>query len=377
MSDEQAPGQSSRNSLAAGLATLEQLLGRGWTVTQLTVDDSRPAVFDARVQVTPPDSSPYVELLVDVRDGHFSPRDVLERTVPMVNLLRQARANSVLIVISPWLSPRVQEVLREHDIAYLDLTGNVSLTVTYPAIRIYTQGAVRAPKDLSAPSRRITLAGPRAGRIVRFLADYLPPYRASQIADRANVSPPWVSRLLGQLEDQLLIRRDGREIVEVRWPDLLRARAESYSLLRPGGYFPMVAPSGASGVMRLLRDIPPPSGEGDSNIAVTGPYAARAIAPYAVGGQLMLYVDHYPHVVDRWVEQLGLLPVDEGADVLLIQAPDASVFDRYRLVDGVAHVAHSQLVIDSLAGSGRMPAEGEMVLKSMIDDEGWRRPLEP
>jgi len=361
----------------AGLAELEQLLGHGWTVTQITDNLPRPgsAVFDARVQVTPPDSSPYVELFVDVRDQHFSPRDVLNRAVPMINLLRQAQARSVLLIISPWLSPRTQEVLREHDIAYLDLTRNVSLAVTYPAIRLSTQGASRAPNAGSSSSRSVTLAGTRAGRIVRFLVDYLPPYRANEIAEQANVSAPWVSRLLGQSEDQLLIRREGRDIVEVQWPELLRARADAYKLLRPGNYVSMVAPGGVGAVLQQLQDMRLPL-HGGPNIAVTGPCAARAVAPHAVGGQMMLYVDPQPHTIDEWEGRLGLLRVDQGADVLLIRAPDESVFNHYRIVDGVAHVAYSQLVLDSLAGSGRMPAEGELILKSMIDDESWRRRLE-
>jgi hypothetical protein len=87
----------------------------------------------------------------------------------------------------------------------------------------------------------------------------------------------------------------------------------------------------------------------------------------------MLYVDHKPHAVDEWADQLGLIRVDEGADVLIIRASDKAVFDRCRIVDGIVHVAHSQLVLDCLSGSGRMPAEGEAVLEMMIKDERrWR-----
>ncbi|WIY04733.1 hypothetical protein QRX60_13125 [Amycolatopsis mongoliensis] len=372
MIEKRSAAQDPSEILATGLAALEQLLGHGWKVTQLTNERSSlpSAVFDARVQITPPDSSPYTELLVEVPNKPLSPRDVLNKTVPMITVLRQAQSRVALLVIAPWLSPRTQEVLREHDIAYLDLTGNVSLAITYPAIRFHTQGASRAPSKESS-TRNVTLAGPRAGRIVRFLADYLPPYRASEIVTQANVSAPWVSRLLGQLEDQLLIQREGRDIVEVRWPELLRARADAYTLLRPGNHEQMVAPSGAVAVLDRLRNVPPPL-SGNSNIAVTGSYAARTIAPRTVGGQLMLYVDHLPHSIDEWQEQLGLIRVDEHADVLLLRAPDTAVFDRYRIVDGVAQVGYSQLVLDCLAGTGRMPAEGETILAVLADDESWR-----
>ncbi|MFD5092982.1 hypothetical protein ACFWMR_20430 [Amycolatopsis thailandensis] len=374
MSGEETAGQNDRELLAAALASLAELLGQDWRVTQIDegARSSGDGVFDARVQVVPPDSSPYTELLVDVRGKRISPRDVLDKTVPMINLLRQAQVRAVPLVVAPWISPRTQEVLREHDIAYIDLTGNVSLRVTYPAISFYRQGASRDPKPSAVSTRSVTLAGPRAGRIVRFLADFIPPYRASQIADQAAVSAPWVSRLLGQLEDQLLIRRAGRDIVDVRWAELLRARASTYRLLRPGNHEAMISPGGAGQVLRQLRE-DRSAIEGGANIAVTGPYAARAVAPHTVGGQLMLYVDHTPRVVDEWEDRLGLLRASEGADVLLIRAPDQSVFDRTRLVDEVTHVGYSQLVLDCLAGNGRMPAEGEAILKGLSDDESWRR----
>jgi hypothetical protein len=49
------------------------------------------------------------------------------------------------------------------------------------------------------------------------------------------------------------------------------------------------------------------------------------------------------------------------------------VFERPRLIDGVPHVALSQLAIDCLSGPGRMPAEGEAVLDYMVQTENsWR-----
>jgi hypothetical protein len=52
------------------------------------------------------------------------------------------------------------------------------------------------------------------------------------------------------------------------------------------------------------------------------------------------------------------------------------VFEGTRELHGVPHVALSQLVLDSLSGPGRMPAEAEKVLEYMIDHESdWRSPL--
>jgi hypothetical protein len=270
--------------------------------------------------------------------------------------------------------------LRDEDISYLDLTGNASIAINYPSIRIRTHGATKAPKSLTADepaaSRTITFAGVQAGRVVRFLADRRPPYQARQIADATEVSLPWVSRLLGQLEDQLLIRRKGRTIVDVRWPEILRARAETYDLLRHNPYVSTVAINGEAAVLAELAEELRTHDDLDK-IAVTGPYAARAIAPYAVGGQLMLYVEAGPHTPDEWADKLGLMRAD-GGNVLLLRAHDTVVFEGIRKVDGIPHVALSQLALDSLSGPGRMPAEAEKLLSYMADHEqDWRRAPSP
>lgn len=88
----------------------------------------------------------------------------------------------------------------------------------------------------------------------------------------------------------------------------------------------------------------------------------------------MLYVQQHPLNVDRVANELGLIPVTEGADVLLLRAKDRSVFERPMEISGIGQVGLSQLAMDCLAGPGRMPAEGEAVLKFMSAHEpSWRK----
>lgn len=368
--------ETTDEALDQGLRILRDLLGPSWAVTKF--DDPsdvalRGSEIDARVQVTAPEQSGTAEFLIAVRPT-VTPRDVEERIAPVANVLRYSQSRHVLLVVSPWIGPRAQQQLRDRGIGYLDLTGNVSVSVPQPAIRLSLQGASRSPYSQGSAVRTVTLTGPRAGRIVRFLVDFLPPYRAGQVADACDVSLPWVSRLLRQLEDQLLIRREGRVIAQVRWAELLRARAETYNLLRNNSPESMLAPEGISTVLDALKTRPL-SGRGSPKIVVTGPYAAREVAPLTVGGQLMLYVDPESDAPEAVGDQLGLLRVDQGADVLLLGAQDRVVFARPRTVDGIAHVALSQLALDGLAGPGRMPAEAEGVLAYMAEDETrWRQP---
>jgi hypothetical protein len=70
---------------------------------------------------------------------------------------------------------------------------------------------------------------------------------------------------------------------------------------------------------------------------------------------------------------LNLLPAEQGADVRLVRPADDGVFARTSTSDGIRWVAPSQIVLDCLGGTGRMPNEGEAVLEWMTENEGeWR-----
>ncbi|MFJ5221054.1 helix-turn-helix domain-containing protein [Streptomyces sp. NPDC088354] len=353
--------------LAQGLAALSDLLGSEWFVAPRPDSESRSGV-DVIVELRAEGDSSYTQLLVDIRRS-VTPRMVEEVLLPKLDLIRQVNRYTNLMIITPWLARKTQHMLRELGISYLDMTGNVSLRVSRPAIVVYTEGATRAPRSVAHEPSRTTLAGPKASRLVRLLADVRPPFRAVELADASGLSLAYVSRLLDTLEDQLLIRRDGRVIYAVDWMNLLRARAKQDNLLRNHSYQGMVAPNGIPAVLNEISSLPAKALDG---IAITGSWAAHRVAPLSAGGQLILHIAKWLSV-DDLADDLGLLPVRENADVLFLPARDQVVFDGTKRFGGVQHVALSQLVLDCLAGPGRMPAEGEAVLEYMLTHEDeWR-----
>ncbi|PJE95704.1 hypothetical protein CUT44_21935 [Streptomyces carminius] len=312
--------------------------------------------------------STFTQLLVEVSRA-VPPRLVVERLAPRAQLLREVNRYTNLLVIAPWISSQAQELLRQNGIAYLDLTGNVDIRVARPAIIIHTAGAEKAPRSAPRETNRTTLAGLKAGRLVRLLADVPPPHRAIDLHRISALSLPYVSRLLDTLEDQLLIRRKGRIITDVDWAQLLRARAREISLLAHGSYQGFLAPNGVPALLQQISQLPTEYVDG---LSVTGSYTVQRFVRVAVGGQLMLYVGHWLNI-DDVADELGLLPVAEGADVLLMNEPDAFVRRRSEFIDGVQYVAPSQAALDCLAGPGRMPAEGEALLDFMKTyPEKWR-----
>ncbi|MFB6394034.1 hypothetical protein AAFH96_13095, partial [Polymorphospora sp. 2-325] len=267
-----------------------------------------------------------------------------------------------LLLVAPWLSARSRELLERQGCSYLDLTGNVNFRVERPAVYLRLQGGDRNPDPRLRPPVR--LSGAKARRLVRLLVDFAPPYRLTDLARAGDLNRGYVSSLLNTLDEQALLERDRRGVVEdVDWPALLVAAASPYDLLRnnPGKLF--ISPVGAANLYRQLGDAAP-------RAVVTGSFAASAIAPVVAPTQLVLYVED-----TSAVSRLGrLLPADRGADVVLLRPEDPMQVERTRPVTGRIHVGLSQLVLDCLGGNGRLPEEGRAVLEWMRTNESdWRR----
>lgn len=280
---------------------------------------------------------------------------------PLARSLR-SDIGSPILVVSPYLSPRSRKVLENASINYLDLTGNARIAIDYPGLSVRTQGAQRDPTPRSRPDRGI--AGPAAGRVIRALTDIAPPYSVTLLANLAGVSIGYCSRILQALEREALVRRTKRGTVEeVDWPAMLRGRGNAVNLFEKRRTTSYVA---RSGVQRTIEAL---SALDDSDYAVTGSFAAARIRAVAAPVGLAVYTSD----PSSMAETLNLLPAEQGADVLLVAPADDGVFDRSSVVDGIRWVAPSQVVLDCLGGTGRMPREGGAVLDWMIENETlWR-----
>lgn len=173
-----------------GMARLSELLGPAWRIDRRTDGkEAHRSGGDIIVTMHAKGESSYAHLLVDVKLAGVSPRIVEETLLAKLDLLRQLNQYTTLLLLTPWLSRPTQRLLRKHDISYLDLMGNVSLRIPRPAIVIHTEGAMRAPQALATEPRKATLAGPKAGRLVRLLTDVRPrTARASSPKHRGSAS---------------------------------------------------------------------------------------------------------------------------------------------------------------------------------------------
>jgi len=294
----------------------------------------------------------------------FEPRDV-ERLLPgLSRTLRSLAGNVPLLVVATWLSARTQELLREEGINYIDLTGNAWIRLDYPAVFVRNIGATRNPEPREREVARVR--GPKAGRLVRTLIDVRPPYGVRELAEATKLAPGYVSRLLDALDRDALVDRSRKgEVIAADYPALLRRWVETYDVLKSNETRRFIAADGARKALERLRNI-----GSDRRSAVTGSFAAVRWAPVAAPALLLVHVEDFSGVA----EELNLLPTDEAADIVLMRPFDPVVWVRTVTEDDVAYVAPSQAAADCLTGTGRMPAEGEALVKWMTENEDrWRR----
>lgn len=315
---------------------------------------------DAAVEIGSP--GVYATLAIEAKRS-LGPREVAGLFGRVGRTLRALDPGIPILLVAPWLSPRTRDLLAGEGINYLDLTGNALVQLESPALFIQSQGADRDPSP--APRGKARIRGPKAGRLIRTLVDVRPPYGVRELAEATGLAPGYVSTLLNALDDDALLERSRRGRVEsVDIAGLLRRWTENYELFSSNDASTFLAPRGVTRALSALAGL---SELGPS--VVTGSFAAVRYAPVAAPALLIVY-NETPAALAAALE---MIPADSGTNVIVLRPFDPVVWERTIEADGVRYVAPSQAAADCLTGNGRMPSEGEALLKWMLEDEqAWR-----
>jgi hypothetical protein len=347
-------------------AVLQERLPRSWQTISRERERLGPIVADGVIDIVAPDGRD-VWLLLEVK-ARIEPKDVpaaLAQARQYAKLLSESGkpAKDIAIVVgSAYLSPRARELLAEADAGYVDLTGNLRISADNPPFFIELPGHDTNPWSEDRPLR--SLRGPAAGRVVRGLCDFRPPYAIQELATRAQTPIATVSRVVDLLDREALLTREYRGgVTDVRSTDLIRRWTKDYSFTKSNTVSSYLEPRG----LPVLLDKLPKLGV---RYAITGSQAAIDLAPVAAPRLAMVFVDA---PADGAAGGLGLRRAETGANVLLAMPYDTVVFDRTRSRNGLVCAAPSQAAADLLTGPGRLPAEGEALLEWMREHEdAWR-----
>jgi hypothetical protein len=344
---------------------LRETLGPGWLVRRLDESSREPGwgQLDAILTVTAPDRRT-AQQVVEVRRSVF-PRDVSG----WLRSLTPVPPDSSYLLVSRFLSPRSRSLLEDAGVNYIDMTGNMLVRIERPSVIVLRQGAAKDPAPAREPAR--SLRGAKAARVVRALCDNREPVTSRSVAARANVTPGYVSKLIGLMERDALVEREGRgptqPITRVLWADLIRRWSADYRLLESNSARLFLAPQG---VPAFLKDLASWSSQTPGGrYAVTGSFAAAERALIAPPSLLACYVDA-PIAV---AESAGLAQAMSTGNVYLCEAFDPVVFERTWTQGETVYAALPQVAADCLTGPDRMPAEGDALLEWMTANEkSWR-----
>lgn len=307
-----------------------------------------PLVWDFAVRLSVPGGAHGLTFYIETRT-QLTPQTALQ----VADRMGQVPPDGGPLVVTPFVSPRVAEIFRDHGVSYLDGVGNCR--ISGPGLFIHVQ----RPRTEPAPARPLVDPFARkSSRVVRVLLSRPGHgWQVQALAREAGVSLGLASKVKAALvRDAYLDERE--RLLYVREPaKLLRQWAEHYH-----------PPGKKLSLFTLARP-----GEAEANLArwcaANGvPYAltqlagAWRVAPMVRYDRSAVYVSRQR--ADLWsldslTTALAAKRVETGANLDLWLTDDAGVFYGRREVGGVSVASPVQLFLDlrRLSGRGREAAE--------------------
>jgi len=316
--------------------------------------------------------------------GEFKPAvtpKLLEGIAPWIRRMKTLRPDVSFALICPALPPRSQSYCIEQGIDFLDLSGNVSISV--PG-KFTLQRLGRRPteqdRESSSPAFTNVFSG-RYSRVLRVLLEKPIPWTLTEIANeletesnritrlfsiqpiRFTVSLGAISKALSSLDEQLWVRRQGSSIVVPEPRRLLLEWAEKYKeryRWRLRSSFETSNPFGStvaqinSGIGTLLR----------APYAFTSA-AAATDAPFVDLDRVDIFL--LPKQTDAKLRQLDNRPPSERAPRLRFIYPyDEGVFLYARRDASLPSVSNIQAYLDLYARGGRDLKQADYLLDNAI-----------
>jgi hypothetical protein len=184
-----------------------------------------------------------VRVLGEIKNA-FSPK-LLEDISPWVNRVKSMRNDVAYAMIAPAFSSQAQAYCIANEIDFLDLAGNVFISV--PGQFTVQRTGMRGQEEPSSSALRITnVFSGRASRVLRVLLEKPRSWTLSEIGAELgresqrvckdilrtevsfNISLGFISKTLRSLEEQILLVRRGRQILVPEPRRLLTQWAERY-----------------------------------------------------------------------------------------------------------------------------------------------------
>lgn len=330
-----------------------------WDSAPMSSDRGYDAEIDLRVA-----GKPFV-VLIEVKRGVF-PRDVRQVIWQMREAshrwIRHQQREPLSLLMAESISPGAKELLRQERVGYYDSGG--SLYLSAPGAYLYID---RPPPKSLEKSVRSLFSGRRAQVLHALLVRHQDWFGVTTLAQQALVSPATASQVLTELErfDWLVARGQGpSKERHLREPGaLLDAWAKQVASVRPPVlrryYVPAMKPDA------LVKRIGEAFDAHQVEYAISHEAAAQRYTPFLssisqVRARLVIVTSANAAIAD-----LGARPVNEGANLAMIESTPGELLFRER-IDDVWLASPVQIYLDLLRGEGRSKEMAEHFRKERI-----------
>jgi hypothetical protein len=199
------------------------------------------------------------------------------------------------------------------------------------------------------------------------LCDIVPPIGVRELAQRAQVSAATGARVLDLLDREAVVERgeDGA-VTAVQKRSMVERWALDYRVMTSNDVIPALDPRGMEHALTTMSGA-------DSDVVLTGSAAVRAYLPAdVVPVAPLVSVTFYARDPLGVMAELGLRPVERGANVLVLHPYDEVVHTKARTLGELRYAAPAQVVADLMTGPGRSTEEAVQLLAALASAEpGW------
>ena len=268
------------------------------------------------------------------------------------------------LVVMPYLSAKQLDTLASEGMSGIDLCGNGIIQVPGELL-VYRKGEPNA-YPASMPIRKVFQgASSMVARV--FLAR--PCYDSvSDVLDEigrrsGSVSLPTVSKVLGTLEDELIIRRDGRSSRLIQADELLDKLAANYTQ-------PKVARreqfSWRGRDPEMDRFVCEAGKQANVRVMVTGGASVNRYAVMAREKTIRFYCSDLRTLRDALGDKAE--PAQRFADIELIETEEPQVYFDRREEDGAVFASPVQCWLELQAGDKREQEAAQQVRQRILDE---------
>ncbi|MEO0248180.1 MAG: type IV toxin-antitoxin system AbiEi family antitoxin [candidate division WOR-3 bacterium] len=251
---------------------------------------------------------------------------------------RDKGKDAIPLLVVPYMGEAGRRLCEEHEIAWLDLSGNARIKA--PGLLINVEGK---PNRFKSAGRPPNLFAPKSSRIVRQLL--IQPDRAlnqRELSQAADLDEGYTSRIVHRFEETGLVVRDEKGLLKPKDPEqLLDAWHEAYDFMRHRIIKGHVAARSGEELLHAIAGVLEKRAPG---YAATGLCAAWLYSHFANFRLATFYVPNAPG--NELFNALGFREDEKGANTWLVVPNDEGVFHGSETKEGIRCVHAVQVYLD-------------------------------